>query len=57
MFSDKKGKCEASAMCCKTDGQVAAWFEDRKVSSLSPGQNNLVNKNVITNFESFFLFF
>ena len=27
-----------------TVGQVAAWLEDRKVPSLSPGQGNLVNK-------------
>ena len=27
-----------------TYGQVAAWLEDRKVPSLSPGQGNLVNK-------------
>ena len=30
-----------------TDGQVAAWLEDRKVPSLSLGQDKFVNKNVI----------
>ena len=31
-----------------TDGQVAAWLEDWKVPSLSPGQGNLINQDVIT---------
>ena len=36
-----KGQYEASVVCGR---QVAAWLEDRKVPSLSPGQANLVNK-------------
>ena len=36
-----KGQCEASAVC---GWQMAAWLEDQKVPSLSPGQDNLVNK-------------
>ena len=28
--------------------QVAAWLENRKALSLSPGQDNLVNKDEIT---------
>ena len=27
---------------------VAAWLEDRKILLLSPGQDNVVNKDVIT---------
>ena len=39
-----KGQCEAPVGCGKTGRQVAAWLEDRKFFSLSPGQDDLVNK-------------
>ena len=32
----------------ETGGQMAAWLKDRKIPSLSLGQGNLVNKDVIT---------
>ena len=40
-----KGQCEASTVF---DRQVAACLEDRKDPSLSPGQDNSVNKYAIT---------
>ena len=40
-------ECEASTVCDgQTGGQVAAWLEDRNVSSLSPGQDNLPKKDL-----------
>ena len=40
----RKGQCEASTVCGRFVGRWQLDSEDRKVSSLSPGQNKLVNK-------------
>ena len=42
-----KEKCEASIVWGK---QEAVWLEDRKVSSLSPSQDNFVNRMVLETF-------
>ena len=44
MLSNKKEQYETSTVCGR---QVAAGLEDRKIPSLSPGQSNLSNKDVI----------
>ena len=46
--SNKKGQCQrqVSTVCGR---QVAACLEDRKISSLSPGQGNLENQDAIIN--------
>ena len=36
-------------------GQKAAWLEDRKVPSLSPGQGNVMKRNVITIAKRYFV--
>ena len=46
MFSIKKGHREASIVCGR---HVAARLEDQKVFSLSPDQDNLLNKYADTN--------